>query len=240
MATKENNRQEALAPGEFIEELEGIRAEWRKKFPARIREIETKEEMARLADGKRRQHAGGDINHRFEGERYLNTTDKASRRFQLRKLVDEGGQDTVGGKQTSHPMLSRWESYGYGLSPEEVDSLEKGDCNPAELVKRGWWSYLTRDSHFGVGIGSGMVVEGQNKINSVELLEAVERDRERFVEWGIPDPDKVLENRHEHAGVDIDHADFNEEVVRRFVNTPELQEELRKAFIMRLQMTSGG
>lgn len=240
MATKSDNTREALAPGEFIEELEGIRAEWRKKFPARIREIKSKEELAKLGEGKRRQHAGGDINHRFEGERYLNTTDKASRRFQLRKLVDEGGQDTVGGKQVSHPMLSRWESYGYGLSPEEVDALEKGDCDPAELVKRGWWAYLARDSYFGIGIGSGMVVEGQNKINSVELLEAIARDRERFVEWGIPDPDKILENRHEHAGIDIDHADFNEEVARRFINTPELQEEMRKVFIMRLQMTSGG
>ena len=56
----------------------------------------------------------------------------------------------------------------------------------------------------------------------------------------MEDPDRALENRHEHAGIDIDHADFNEEVARRFVNTPELQEDLRKAYILRLQMTSGG
>ena len=240
MATRTNDRQEALPPGEFIEELEGIRAEWRERFPFRIREIMSQDEFPRLAATKRRAHMGGDINHRFEGERYLNTTDKASRRMQLRKLVDEGGQDTVGGPQVSHPLLSRWESYAYGVTPDEVDTLEKGDCDPGELVKRGWWVAMMRDSHFGVAIGSGMVMEGENKIQSDKLLAAIERDRQRFVEWGVDDPGRALENRHEHAGIDIDHADFNEEVARRFVNTPELQEELRKAYILRLQMTSGG
>ncbi len=240
MATKTNGRQEALQPGEFIEELEGIRADWRERFPFRIREIMSKDEFPRLAAAKRRAHMGGDINHRFEGERYLNTTDKASRRMQLRKLVDEGGQDTVGGAQVSHPLLSRWESYAYGVTPEEVDSLEKGDCDPGELVKRGWWVAMMRDSHFGVAIGSGMVMEGENKIQSDKLLAAIERDRQRFVEWGVESPDRALENRHEHAGIDIDHADFNEEVARRFVNTPDLQEDLRRAYILRLQMTSGG
>lgn len=240
MATRTNDRQEALQPGEFIEELEGIRAEWRERFPFRIREIMSKDEFPRLAAAKRRAHMGGDINHRFEGERYLSTTDKGSRRMQLRKLVDEGGQETVGGPQVSHPMLSRWESYAYGVTPGEVNALEKGDCDPAELVKRGWWVAMMRDSAFGVAIGSGMVMEGENKIQSDKLLAAIERDRQRFIEWGVENPDQALENRHEHAGIDIDHADFNEEVARRFVNTPELQEELRKAYILRLQMTSGG
>ena len=240
MATRTEGNREALQPGEFIEELEGIRAEWRERFPFRIREIMSQDEFPRLAATKRRAHMGGDINHRFEGERYLSATDKASRRFQLRKLVDEGGQATVGGPQVSHPMLSRWESYAYGVTPEEVDSLEKGDCDPGEMVRRGWWISLMRESHFGVAIGSGMVMEGENKIQSDKLLEAIERDRQRFIEWGVEDPKRALENRHEHAGIDIDHADFNEAVARSFVNTPELQEDLRKAYILRLQMTSGG
>ena len=240
MATRIEGNREALQPGEFIEELEGIRAEWRERFPFRIREIMSQDEFPRLAAAKRRAHMGGDINHRFEGERYLSATDKASRRFQLRKLVDEGGQETVGGPQVSHPMLSRWESYAYGVTPEEVDSLEKGDCDPGEMVRRGWWISFMRESHFGVAIGSGMVMEGENKIQSDKLLEAIERDRQRFIEWGVEDPKRALENRHEHAGIDIDHADFNEAVARSFVNTPELQEDLRKAYILRLQMTSGG
>jgi hypothetical protein len=96
-----------------------------------------------------------------------------------------------------------------------------------------------RSSYFGVAIGSGMVAEGENKIHSDELIAAVERDRARFCEWRIPDVDNALMNRLEHAGVDIDHAEFNEEVVRKFVTTPELQDEMRRAFRLRLQMVAG-
>jgi pyrroloquinoline quinone (PQQ) biosynthesis protein C len=232
-------RPDVGSPDEFIAELESIRAEWRKTHPFRIREIKSPDEFPRLAEAKRRRHAGGDDNHRFEGERYLNCTDKASRRMQLRKLVDEGGQTTVGGSQVSHPLLSRWESYAYGLTPDEVTALEKSDADPAELVRRGWWLHINRSSHFGVAIGSGLVVEGEHKLRSAELLAAIEEDRKRFLEWGIADVDRALENRHEHAGVDIDHADFNEDVVRQFVNTPELRDEMRRVFILRLQNFSG-
>ncbi|HTE86476.1 MAG TPA: hypothetical protein VK821_17285 [Dehalococcoidia bacterium] len=239
MTTTATPRSEALSPDAFIEELETVRGEFRRQYPYRVREITSKEQLRTLADGKRRQHAGGDINHRFEGERYLNCTHKATRRFQLRKLVDEGGQNTVGGPQVSHPLLSRWESYGYGVTPDEVTQLEKSDANPRELVARGWWIGMMRDSYFGVAIGSGMVAEGENKIHSAELLAAIERDRARLKEWEVPEVDRALENRHEHAGIDIDHADFNENVVRRFVNAPELQDELRRAFQIRLQMVAG-
>ena len=239
MADTVAERPQVGSADEFIAELEAIRAEWRKTHPFRIREIKSPDELTRLAEGKRRRHAGGDDNHRFEGERYLNCTDKASRRMQLRKLVDEGGQTTVGGPQVSHPLLSRWESYGYGLTPEEVTALEMADADPAVLVQRGWWLHVNRSSHFAVAIGSGLVVEGEHKLRSTELLAAIEEDRKRFREWGIADVDKALENRHEHAGVDIDHADFNENVVRQFVNTPELRDEMRRVFILRLQNFSG-
>lgn len=227
------------SPDELIDELEHTRREWRKAFPFRIREITSRDELARLGEAKRRQHMGGDINHQFEGERYLNCTDKATRRMQLRKLVDEGGQTVVGGPQASHPLLSRWESNAYGLSEQEIDALEKGDADPFELVRRGWWIHMNRESYFAIAIGSGMVAEGQNKIHSTELLAAIARDHERFLAWGIENPERALMNRHEHAGVDIDHADFNENVVRRFVTTPELQDEIRRVFQLRLQMLSG-
>lgn len=239
MTTTTTARTEALPPDAFIEELETVRNEFRERYPYRVREITSREQLATLAANKRRQHAGGDINHRFEGERYLNCTDKATRRFQLKKLVGEGGQVTVGGPQVSHPLLSRWESYGYGLTTEEVTDLERADANPRELVARGWWIALMRDSYFGVAIGSGMVAEGENKIHSAELIAAIERDRARFREWGITDVDNALMNRFEHAGIDIDHADFNEDVVRTFVTAPELQDEMRRAFQLRLQMVAG-
>ena len=73
--------------------LEDIRAEWKQGHPARPKATT----IEAIAERKRRAHLGGDGNHRFEGERYINTTNKDVRRFQLRKLIDEGGQDTVVG-----------------------------------------------------------------------------------------------------------------------------------------------
>src|SRR5436305_10400314 len=87
------------------------------------------ETIEAIAEQKRRGHRGGDGNHRFEGERYLNITDnKAARRFQLRKLVDEGGQDSVDGPLPSHPTLQKWHSVEFGLTDEEIHDLEMADA----------------------------------------------------------------------------------------------------------------
>ena len=229
-----------LSPEGIIEACEELRAEYAKDYPFKAREIMSKDEFPRLAAAKRRAFAGGDINHRFEGERYINNTDKAARRKQLRKLVDEGGENSVGGEKVAHPLLSRWESYAFGVSDEEINVLEKQDAEPGQLVARGWWIAMNRHSHFSVAIGSGMVAEGGTKMHSAELLDAIERDRQRFQEWGVDDIDRALMNRFEHAGIDIDHANFNEDVVREFCTTPENQDQMQQVFELRLQMTSGG
>jgi hypothetical protein len=52
---------------------------------------------------------------------------------------------------------------------------------------------------------------------------------------GVKNISHALWFRAEHAGVDMDHADFNEMVVKQYVDTPELREEMRRAFILRLQ-----
>jgi hypothetical protein len=101
-------------------------------------------------------------------------------------------------------------------------------------VTRGWWTALNRENHFSVAIGSGCVMEGETGMHSKELLAAIPKLRKAFVEWGAEDPDKAILNRYEHAGIDVEHGDFNFEIVRRFCNTPELQDAMRQAFILRL------
>ena len=140
-----SSNKEALSPGEFIELLEQTRVEFLEgKSPYRGDGIsgKTKEE---LAASKRRFHTGGDPNHRFEGERYLNTTDREIRRKQLRKLVDEGGQTTVGGPMASHPTLARWHSVEMGLSEAEIDALEKEDTLPGDA---GYGGLVVRPATF--------------------------------------------------------------------------------------------
>ena len=235
-------RKEPLGSEELIEDLEGrIRKDFRAVFPRRNRGGVTPEDFPQLAERSRKAISGGDINHRFEGERYLNSiaADKWARRMQLRKLIDEGGQVTVGGPQVAHPLLARWEANMYGVTMEEIDGLEMEDAEPQGLVSRGWWVSLQRDTHYGVSIGSGMVAEGETGQFSKELLAQIEVDRKALKAAGVPDVDRGLMNRYEHAGVDVEHGEFNENVVRKSVLTPELQTQMQEAFILRLQNNAG-
>jgi hypothetical protein len=195
--------------------------------------------LAERAEAKRRSHRGGDINHRFEGERYVNATDKMYRRMQLRKLVDEGGEVSVGGQRVSHPTLSRWESYAYGLTSNEIDALEKEDADPESLIARGWWVYANRANHWSVSFGSSMCGEGGIAQRSEQIMESVREDMERLRAWGVEDVDRAILNRWEHAGVDIGHAQMAYDVAQQFATTPELKEETRRVFIMRLQQQTG-
>ena len=53
---------------------------------------------------------------------------------------------------------------------------------------------------------------------------------------GIKDIERALAFKIEHADVDIEHAELGADVVRRFITTPELQDGMRKAFILTLHM----
>jgi len=223
--------KEVIASDYFLEELEGYRREHRKEHPFRQNDGKTKEE---IAAARRSRHTGGPDNHRFEGERYLNCTEKSVRRKQLRKLVDEGGMTTFGGKVPSHPMLDRLGSNEFGLTNEEVTRLEKEDAPPEKLIVRGWWINLNRTGHWAVAIGSGMVVEGEKKVNPEREADDIKSMRKEYSAMGIKNVDNALWFTTEHADVDIDHAEFNERVIKQFIKTLELQDELRKAFILRL------
>ena len=232
-----DDQRKEMTPEQVLDELEAYRRDFRANVrPYKVRDDRTKEQMAAA---RRKDHAGGDYNHQFEGERYLNALDKTTRRKQLRKLVDEGGEDAVGGEKVSHRLLARWESYGVGLTEAEVDQLEKEDADPDVLLKKMWFIGLHRDKHFGVGVGAGILVEGENSYYAKEQLEELERMKAKLAEWGVQDVESATLNRSEHAGIDEDHAEFNAEVVRQYITTHELQDDLRQAYILRLQSRGG-
>jgi len=226
-----------LVPGDdFLEELETHRQKHLKGALLRPRtSFKSKDE---IAASRRRYHRGGDNNHRFEGERYLNCTEKSVRRKQLRKLIDEGGQTTVGGKMPPHPTLARWESHEVGLTDEEINRLEKEDPSPETLIVWGWRVNLQRTGHWAVAIGSSLVGEGEKRVPGIRerLLSDIEAMKKEYAALGVKNIEKALAFHIEHADVDIDHAEFGADVVRDYVNTPELQDEMRKAFILTLHM----
>ena len=80
-----------------------------------------------------------------------------------------------------------------------------------------------------------MVVEGEKKVDPEKEANDIKSMRKEYAEMGIMDLDNALWFASEHAEVDVDHTVFNEKVIKQFVNTSELQYELRKAFILRLQ-----
>ena len=221
----------------WIRELEEYRWSYHETHPLTGRGVRP---LDVRAEAKRKAHKGGDINHRFEGERYLNCPDKHFRRMQLRKLVDEGGEVSVGGLRVSHPKLSRWESYAYGVQPEEVDALEKADADAEMLVARGWWVNANRTEHWAVAFGSSMMGEGGTAQRSKELIAGIEEDAKRLAEWGVVDVERALLNRWEHAGIDVDHAQMAYDVADEFITTPEMQQKMAEVFKLRLQMRTGG
>lgn len=242
MATAKKN--EALSPGEFIELLEQARTEFLGgQSPFRGDGVGG-QTVEQIREQKMRFHTGGDPNHRFEGERYLNTTDKMIRRKQLRKLVDEGGQTTVGGPMPSHPALARWHSNEFGLDDKAIDELEKKDASPETLVREGFWFDLQRTSHWAVALSSAMVGEGSKRLpGSVEHYEKLIADaRVEYAKLGVKDVDRAVQLIIEHApfGADMEHAMFGEEVVRAAVTTPELQAEAMRAFTLTMQRNARG
>jgi pyrroloquinoline quinone (PQQ) biosynthesis protein C len=229
--------RDPLSGDELLDALEEVRDE--NGGRARPKRPETFEA---IAESKRRIHRGGDVNHRFEGERYLAITDnKQARRFQLRKLVDEGGQDSVGGPMPSHPTLQRWHSYEFGLTPEEVNKLEMEDMAPANLTYLGWYYWMHRSEPWPVLLGSALVGEGEKRRPEVRerMIRELDEARALYEQLGIKNIDRAMQNQIEHSpiGADDEHVVFGENMTREYVNTPELQEALRKVFILRLHQT---
>jgi pyrroloquinoline quinone (PQQ) biosynthesis protein C len=230
--------KDLLSPDELMDGLEEIRA----SYGGLRRERNRPKTIEGIAELKRRTHRGGDGNHRFEGERYLNIdTDKEARRFQLRKLVDEGGQDSVGGPLPSHPTLSAWHSMEFGLTPEEIHELEMSDASPETLTYTGWYHWMHRTEAWPVLLGSALVGEGEKRLPEVRerQIRDLDETRELYQELGIKHIDRAMQNQIEHSpiGADDDHVVFGENMTKQHVNTPELQEALRKAFILRLHST---
>jgi len=225
----------ALSGDEMVDELEHTRIELGRDHPIRGRRLPRT--MQELGTGRRRMHRGGANTVNRNGERYINCPVRSVRRIQLRKIMDEAGQDIVGGPMPSHETLDRWESCELGLTNEEIDRLEKEDPSADKLVFTGWWINTHRTAHWSVGIGTAFAGEGEklNPETRRRLLEDLEEKRRLYTELGVKDLERALVRDVEHAGVDIDHAEFDRDVIHDYCDTPEAQEEMRQAFILRMQ-----
>jgi pyrroloquinoline quinone (PQQ) biosynthesis protein C len=235
MAIAEMNRR-TLSAEEFLQELDDLRAQFLKG--RLLRPTRTYESKEQVADVKRRRHLGGNVhNHKFVGEKYLRSEDKEVRRMNLRKLVDECGQTAVGTGLPSHPTLARWGSYEFGLTDEEIDRLEKEDLPPESAMWQTTKVGLHRESSWPITIAMSLVGEGEKLKPEIQqkLQDEIRELRRTYASLGIENLDRALAFETEHAGVDVDHAEIAVTVLRKFINTPELQDEMRRAYILTLQ-----
>jgi len=228
-------------PGEaFIDELEELRDELGMKANHVRRGSPSREQGA---ESRRRGLRGGSDNHAFTGEQYLNCPEKAIRRKQLQKSMDEGGQSYFGGPIPSHPTLAKWEARAYGLTDEEIERLEQEDLTPEQLIARGWRIFACRTEPWPIAIGTSYVGEGGTYLRSVNEPEKVSAEleelRQKFASWGVEDLENATANARVHAEADEDHGSHTQNVIRRFIDTPELQDEMRKTFILRYYSRAG-
>ncbi len=235
MAIAELPRQ-ALPAEEFLQELEDLRRSYLHGKTLRPRRTPSSKEE--VIEAKRRKHLGGAVhNHKFVGEKYLNAEDKILRRMNLRKMVDECGQTAVGVGLPSHPTLARWGSHEFGLTDEEIDRLEKEDMPGDSFVWQVTKVGLHRTCHWAVAIAMSLVGEGEKLRPEIrqQLLDHIEELKKSYGEMGVGNVERALAFEIEHAGIDVDHAEIAVTVVRKFINTPELQDELRRAYVLTLQ-----
>jgi pyrroloquinoline quinone (PQQ) biosynthesis protein C len=247
VVTAPDRREETMAaiggkPGDlFIDELEETRSGWASQGNRARSGPKTREEGAAVR--RRSLHGGLINNHAFIGEQYLNCDNKAVRRKQLQKIMDEGGQIYFGGPVVSHPELAKWEANAYGVTDEEIRQLEQEDLTPEALIGGGWRISTTRNEPWPIAIGTSYVGEGGTYLRAKNEPEKVTAEidelRQKFASWGVEDLDKATANAVVHSEADEDHGSFVQNVIRDYCDTPELQDKMREVFVLRYQARSG-
>lgn len=223
-------------PGErFLEELEEIREDVTEGKPLRMKSVPgTYEEAAAV----RRRGAGvtGVGLPKTNYERYLRVPIAEVRRAQLRKTIDEAGQDIFGGKYPAHSELDRIVNRAFGVTDEEMNAAGRKEASAEGLICIGWYMSMLREAPWPFGIGTALVSEGE-KLNPKRrqwTLQYMDELREAYESWGMQNVDDATIRDDVHAEADVDHSNLDADVIRDFIDSPEWQEQFRRIFALRI------
>lgn len=234
MAATETKR-EAVPGKQYLEELEEIREQGTEGRPLRERPLPRSFEE--VAESRRQSGLGNGIGlPKTNIERYLRVADANTRRNQLRKTIDEAGQDIFSGKYPAHAELDRIVSREFGITDEEMDAAKKREPSASNLVSNGWYMWTLRQSPWPFGIGTALVSEGE-KLNPKRrewTLREMDTLRELYQSWGMPNVANAMLRDDIHAEVDVEHSNLDADTIRDYVDTPEWQEGFRKVFTLRI------
>jgi pyrroloquinoline quinone (PQQ) biosynthesis protein C len=141
-------------------------------------------------------------------------------------VVEEGGHDTVGGKQTAHAYLYVRLCEGLGWSREDVFST---DYLPTTVIEKNELFQLQREGTLQALCGGNIATESINHIVSARLAQAMERH------YGVPR--ETLDFYHEHMEVEEDHSERALAILAKLATTEAAQKTgqlaLRRAITAR-------
>jgi hypothetical protein len=235
MAVPTESKTEPVSGERLLAELEEIREEITEGRPLRIRTVPRTYEEAVAA---RRRGAGvtGIGLPKTNYERYLRVPDPEMRRAQLRKTIDEAGQDIFGGPTPAHSELDRIVNRAFGITDQEMVAAGKKEASPESLICTGWYHSMLRDAPWPFGIGTALVGEGE-KLSPKRrewTLQHMDALREAYESWGMPNINQATLRDDVHAEADVEHSNLDCDVIRDYIDTPEWQDQFRKVFALRI------
>jgi pyrroloquinoline quinone (PQQ) biosynthesis protein C len=133
-------------------------------------------------------------------------------------VVEEGGEDTVGGKTTAHAFLYLRLCEGLGISRDEVFGTE---YLPTTVIEKNELFLLQRSSTLEALCGGNIATESINPVHMQRMAEAMER------RYGVGRD--ALEFYHVHMEVEADHAARAVRIIAKLAVTDEEQARGRLA-----------
>ena len=127
-------------------------------------------------------------------------------------VVEEGGEDTVGGTQTAHSLLFVRLGEALGVSREEIFNTE---YLPTTIIEKNELFLLQRSSTLEALCGGNIATESINPIHMQRMAQAFERH------YGVPR--SALDFYHVHMEVEADHAERAVRILETLAVTDEAQ-----------------
>ena len=127
-------------------------------------------------------------------------------------VVEEGGEDTVGGKQTAHSFLFVRLCEALGVSREEIFNTE---YLPTTIIEKNELFLLQRSSTLEALCAGNIATESINPIHMQRMAQAFERH------YGVPR--SALDFYHVHMEVEAEHADRAVRILEKLAVTDEAQ-----------------
>lgn len=157
---------------------------------------------------------------------YTPTLDDLERQRALIPLVvEEGGEDMVGGKTTAHAYLFIKLAEGLGISKEELFDTP---YLPTTIIEKNELFLLQRSSTLEALCGGNIATESINPIHMQRMAEALEQH------YGVPRAS--LDFYYVHMEVEGDHADRAVRILEKLAVTE--QEQARGLLALRRAVTA--